>query len=160
MTAQCSVPGRLNGLRITRLVREANTTPILATLGLTAPATSLTLPAAHVYDIELQIVSDHPVERVLISDALPAGFEAVDTSFATTSKALKSPATDWKIGDQQIRVDRIEAYADHLDAGIYRLHYLARTVTPGTFAWPGADAHLVDRPDEFGRSATSVVVVR
>jgi uncharacterized protein YfaS (alpha-2-macroglobulin family) len=155
-----SAPGRLNGLRITRLVREANTTPILATLGLTAPVTSLTLPAAHVYDIELQIVSDHPVERVLISDALPAGFEAVDTSFATTSKALKSPATDWKIGDQQIRVDRIEAYADHLDAGVYRLHYLARTVTPGTFAWPGADAHLVDRPDEFGRSATSVVVVR
>jgi alpha-2-macroglobulin len=153
-------PGRLNGLRVTRLVREANTQPILATLGLTVPTSSLTLPAAHVYDIELQIVSDHPVERVLISDALPAGFEAVDTSFATTSKALKSPATDWKIGDQQIRVDRIEAYADHLDAGIYRLHYLARTVTPGTFAWPGADAHLVDRPDEFGRSATSVVVVR
>jgi uncharacterized protein YfaS (alpha-2-macroglobulin family) len=153
-------PGRLNGLRVTRIVRDANAVPILATMGLTTPAASLSLPAAHVYDIELQIVSDHPVERVLISDALPAGFEAVDTSFATTSKALKSPATDWKIGDQQIRVDRIEAYADHLDAGIYRLHYLARTVTPGTFAWPGANAHLVDRPDEFGRSATSVVVVR
>ncbi len=152
-------PGRLNGLRVTRTVREANTLPVLASMGLMTPTASLTLPAAHVYDIELQIVSDHPVERVLIADALPAGFEAVDTSFATTSKALKTPATDWKIGDQQIRIDRIEAYADHLDAGVYRLHYLARTVTPGTFAWPGAEAHLVDRPDEFGRSATSVVVV-
>jgi hypothetical protein len=155
-----NAPGRLNGLRVTRVVREANTTPVLAQMGLIAPGSSLTLPPAHVYDVELQIVSDHPVERVLITDPLPAGFEAVDTSFATSSKAIKTPGTDWKIGDQQIRTDRIEAYADHLDAGIYRLHYLVRSVTPGTFAWPGADAHIIDRPDEFGRSATSVVIVK
>ena len=141
-------------------MREANTTPVLATMGLSTPASSLTLAAAHVFDVELQIVSDHPVERVLITDPLPAGFEAVDTSFATTSKALQLPESSWAIGDQHIRTDRIEAYADHLDAGIYRLHYLARTVTPGTFAWPGADAHLIDRPDEFGRSASSVVVIK
>jgi uncharacterized protein YfaS (alpha-2-macroglobulin family) len=153
-------PGRLNGLRITRVVREANTTAALATMGLLAPSSSLTVSPAHVFDIELQIVSDHPVERVLITDALPAGFEAVDTTFATTSKALKLPEASWAIGDQRIRSDRIEAYADRLDAGIYRLHYLARSVTPGTFAWPGADAHLVDRPDEFGRSASSVVAIK
>ncbi|HEY0614508.1 MAG TPA: hypothetical protein VGC96_07695, partial [Candidatus Elarobacter sp.] len=155
-----SAPGRLNGLRVTRVVRDANAAPLLASMGLVPPAAALSLPAAHVYDVELQIVSDHPVERVLITDPLPAGLEAVDTSFATSSKALKTPASDWKIGDQQIRTDRIEAYADHLDAGIYRLHYLARTVTPGTFGWPGATARVVDRPDEFGRTATSTVVVR
>jgi len=155
-----AAPGRLNGLRVTRVVREANTTPVLATMGLSAPTSSLTLAPARVFDIELQIISDHPVERVLITDPLPAGFEAVDTTFATTSKALKLPETSWSIGDQRIRSDRIEAYADRLDAGIYRLHYLARTVTPGTFAWPGATAKLVDRPDEFGRSASSVVVIK
>jgi hypothetical protein len=155
-----AAPGRLNGLRITRVIREANTTPVLATWGLMAPTASLTLAPAHVFDVELQIVSDHPVERVLITDPLPAGFEAVDTTFATTSKALKLPEASWAIGDQRIRSDRIEAYADRLDAGIYRLHYLARSVTPGTFAWPGAEAHLVDRPDEFGRSASSVIVIK
>ncbi|MDP9111744.1 MAG: alpha-2-macroglobulin family protein, partial [Candidatus Eremiobacteraeota bacterium] len=153
-------PGRLNGLRVTRVIREANATPVLATMGLLAPAASLTLAPARVFDIELQIVTDHPVERVLITDPLPAGFEAVDTSFATTSKALHMPEASWSIGDQRIRSDRVEAYADHLDAGIYRLHYLARSVTPGTFAWPGADAHVVDRPDEFGRSASSVVEIK
>ncbi len=154
-----AAPGRLNGLRVTRVVRDANTTPVLATMGLTPPTSSLTLAPARVFDVELQIVSDHPVERVLITDPLPAGMEAVDTSFATSSKALKVPETSWAIGDQRIRTDRIEAYADHLDAGIYRLHYLARTVTPGTFTWPGANAHLINRPDEFGRSATSLVIV-
>ena len=73
---------------------------------------------------------------------------------------MHRPAASWEIGDQQIRTDRIEAYADRLDAGIYRLHYLVRTVTPGTFAWPGADVHLADRPDEFGRSAAGVVIVK
>ena len=155
-----AAPGRLAGLRVTRVIREANTTAVLGTMGLAAPGAALALPAAHVYDIELQIVSDHPVERVVITDPLPAGLEAVDTSFATTSPALQLQAASWSIGDQQIRADRIEAYADQLDAGVYRLHYLARTVTPGTFAWPGANAHLVGRPDEFGRSATSVVVIK
>ncbi len=155
-----AAPGRLNGLRVTRVVREANTTPVLATMGLSTPSSSLTVAPARVFDVELQIISDHPVERVLITDPLPAGFEAVDTTFATTSKALKLPETSWSIGDQRIRSDRIEAYADRLDAGIYRLHYLARTVTPGTFSWPGATARLVDRPDEFGRSASSVVVIK
>jgi hypothetical protein len=152
-------PGTLSGLRITRVVHAANAKDALATMGLSLPTTSLTLAAAQVYDIELQIITDHDVDRVLITDPLPAGLEAVDTSFATASQAVQAPASSWAIGDQQIRADRIEAYADHLSAGIYHLHYLARGVTPGTFAWPGANAHIADRPEEFGRSASSVVIV-
>jgi uncharacterized protein YfaS (alpha-2-macroglobulin family) len=113
-----------------------------------------------VYDIDLEIITDHPVERVTIADALPAGLEAVDTTFATTSTALGTPSTSWGIGDRQIHTDRIEAYADALPAGIYHLHYLARGVTSGTYAWPGADVHLIDTPDEFGRSAAAVVDVK
>lgn len=155
-----AAPGRLAGLRVSRVVRPANTTTVLGTIGLAAPVAALELPVARVFDVELQVISDHPVDRVLITDPLPAGLEAVDTSFATTSPALTTPSAPWQISDQRIRTDRIEAYADRLDPGIYRLHYLARSVTPGTFAWPGADAHLVDRQEEFGRSAASTVVVR
>ena len=151
-------PGRLNGLRVTRIVRLANAPGVLATLGLSPRTAPLTLQPARVYDVELEIVADHPVERVAIADPLPAGLEAVDTSFAT-SAAQHAPSGSWEIGDQQIRADRIEAYADHLDAGVYRLRYLVRTVTPGTFLWPGAEAHLAERPDEFGRTAATSVVV-
>ncbi|WP_317996563.1 alpha-2-macroglobulin family protein [Vulcanimicrobium alpinum] len=155
-----AAPGRLNGLRVTRIVHPANSATVLASFGLAIPSSPLELAAAQVYDIELQVISDHPVERVLISDPLPAGMQAVDTGFATASTAVQAPQSAWEIGDQQIRSDRIEAYADRLDPGIYRLHYLVRTVTPGTYAWPGADAHLADRPDEFGRSAVSTLTVR
>ncbi|BAY60504.1 alpha-2-macroglobulin domain-containing protein [Calothrix brevissima NIES-22] len=55
--------------------------------------------------------------------------------------------------------DRIIAYADHLDPGVYSLHYLVRSVTPGKFLWPGAQAHLQYTPEEFGRAADSTLIV-
>jgi uncharacterized protein YfaS (alpha-2-macroglobulin family) len=150
--------GQLEGLRITRLVHPAGTALTAATMGLALLALPVDLHAAQVFDIELQVITDHPIDRVQITDPLPAGMEAVDTSFKTTNAV--APAQSWQIDDQQIFHDRIEAYADHLGPGIYVLHYLARTVTPGTFAWPGADVRLIDRPEEFGRTATASLHVQ
>ncbi len=149
--------GRLSGIRITRDVHPAGSGSILATMGLEPLDKPLELAAADVFDVELQVITDHPIDRVQITDPLPAGMEAVDTTFKT-SNAI-APAESWQIDDQQIYHDRIEAYADHLGPGIYTLHYLARTVTPGTFSWPGAEARLIDQPQEFGRTATATLHV-
>ena len=150
--------GQLSGLRITRLVHVAGSNDAPATMGLALVPQPLAFYAARVFDVELQIITDHPVDRVQITDPLPAGMEAVDTSFKTTN--VDAPAGSWQIDDQQIFHDRIEAYADHLGPGIYVLHYIARTVTPGTFAWPGASARLIDRPEEFGRTASATLTIR
>jgi uncharacterized protein YfaS (alpha-2-macroglobulin family) len=150
--------GRLSGLRVTRIVHPAGATSAFATMGLAALTAPVETTAAKVFDIELQVITDHPIDRVQITDSLPAGMEAVDTSFKTSNAAR--PAQSWQIDDQQIYHDRIEAYADYLGPGVYTLHYLARTVTPGTFSWPGAQARLIDRPEEFGRSATATLVVK
>jgi uncharacterized protein YfaS (alpha-2-macroglobulin family) len=150
--------GQLSGLRITRVVHPAGAASTLATMGLAALAEPVALGAARVFDIELQIITDHPIDRVQITDPLPAGMEAVDTSFKTSNAV--APAGSWQIDDQQIYHDRIEAYADHLGPGVYALHYIVRTVTPGTFGWPGAQARLIDRPEEFGRTATATLDVQ
>jgi uncharacterized protein YfaS (alpha-2-macroglobulin family) len=150
--------GQLNGLRITRVVHPAGAATATATMGLALPAEPVELQPAQVFDIELQVITDHPIDRVQITDSLPAGMEAVDTSFKTNNAV--APAQSWQINDQQIYHDRIEAYADHLGPGVYTLHYLARTVTPGTFSWPGAEARLIDRPEEFGRSASASLHVQ
>lgn len=152
-------PGRLAGLRITRIVRDAGAKTPLATMGIAQLAAPLTLDAARVFDIELQIVTDHAVDRVTITDPLPAGMEAVDTTFATTTQAT-SFGESWQIDNQQIFHDRIEAYADSLGPGAFSMHYLVRTVTTGTFRWPGAEAHLASNPEEFGRSASATLVVK
>ncbi|MBV8726928.1 MAG: hypothetical protein JO233_04015 [Candidatus Eremiobacteraeota bacterium] len=151
-------PGALSGLRVTRTVRRANEEPIVAQMGLSKPS-AVTLAPAAVYDIGLEIISDHPVDHVMITDPLPAGLEAVDTAFQTSTPYFQAKADSWQIDYQTIYKDRVFAYADHLGPGIYSFHYLVRSVTSGMFAWPGAEAHLEFAPEEFGRSASTTLTI-
>jgi uncharacterized protein YfaS (alpha-2-macroglobulin family) len=159
-------PGQLAAFRIIRTVNEpgAATTPAsapaLATMDLLAAAAPLEVPAGHVFDIGVRTIVDHPVDRIVIEDPLPAGFEAVDASFRTTLQAIVPQSDSWQIDTTQIYRDRVVAYAQHLDPGVYDVHYLVRSVTPGTFRWPGARAYLQDAPEQFGRSASSTLTVR
>lgn len=153
-------PGRYNGLRVDRQVRPAGEDKLLAVQGLAAPEEPLTVNAREVFDIGLEIIADRPVDRVVIADPLPAGFEAIDTSFQTATKSLQARSDSWQIGYQKIYKDRVVAYGDRLPAGVYSLHYLVRSVTPGTYQWPGAEVYLQYAPEEFGRSASSTLIVQ
>ncbi|NER02431.1 MAG: alpha-2-macroglobulin family protein, partial [Okeania sp. SIO3C4] len=153
-------PGRYNGVRVAREIRLANEEEILQRMDLSEVESPLDISAGQVFDIGIEVITDRPVDHVIIRDPLPAGLEAVDTSFQTATSAVKAKADSWQIGYQQIYRDRVEAYADRLNPGVYSLHYLVRSVTPGTFIWPGAEAKLQYAPEEFGRSATTTLVVK
>lgn len=152
-------PGQLAGLRITRQVRPANKDEVLAKMGLNAPNDPLTVAPGEIFDVGLEIITDHPVDHAIITDELPAGLEAVDTTFKTATPYYEAAGDSWEIDYQTIYKDRIVAYASRLEAGVYTLHYLVRSVTSGTYLWPGADVHLQFAPEEFGRTSTSTLVV-
>jgi len=152
-------PGALNGLRVTREIHPANQAKVLRRIGLDAADQPLTVPVGQVFDIGLEIITDRPVDRVFITDPLPAGFEVIDTSFQTATPYFQAQQDNWQIAYQTIYRDRVVAYSDRLEPGVYSLHYLVRSVTPGTFLWPGAEAHLQYAPDEFGRSSSSKLIV-
>jgi uncharacterized protein YfaS (alpha-2-macroglobulin family) len=107
----------------------------------------------------LELIVDHRVNHVMIEDPLPAGMEAIDSGFQISNQAVQAQADSWQIDYQTIYKDRIFAYADNLEPGVYQLHYLVRSVTPGEFLWPGAKAHLQYAPEEFGRTTSSTLVV-
>ncbi|MGL5035833.1 MAG: hypothetical protein ACRC6M_18760, partial [Microcystaceae cyanobacterium] len=56
--------------------------------------------------------------------------------------------------------DRVMGYADHLEPGVYHLHYLVRSITPGLFNWPGAKVYLQYAPETFGRCASSQLEIK
>ncbi|WP_449417903.1 alpha-2-macroglobulin family protein [Phormidium nigroviride] len=155
---QGNQPGRLNGLRVVREIRPAGEDRVLGKQQLSIPK-DLTLGVGQVFDIGLEIIADRPVDRVVITDQLPAGFEAIDNSFQTSTKAVEAQGDSWQIGYKTMYRDRVVAYSDRLEPGAYSLHYLVRSVTPGTYLWPGAEAHLQYAPEEFGRSASSTLIV-
>lgn len=152
-------PGRLNGLRVTREIRAANEDKVLRKIGLYAIDKPLKLNGGQVFDIGLQIITDRPVDRVVLTDYLPAGLEAVDNSFQTSTPYFQSQGDSWQLDYKTIYRDRIVAFSDRLEAGVYSLHYLVRSVTPGTFNWPGAEVHLQYAPEVFGRSASSILEI-
>jgi hypothetical protein len=154
-------PGELAAFRVVRTIADpANAkAPPLATMDLAA-SPPVAVSAGRVLDVGVRAIVDHPVDRFVIDDPLPAGFEAVDTSFRTTLQALAPQSNSWNIDTSQIYRDRVVAYAQHLDPGVYELHYLVRAVTPGTFAWPGGRAYLLDAPEQFGRSTATTLTVR
>ncbi|WP_013321633.1 alpha-2-macroglobulin family protein [Gloeothece verrucosa] len=152
--------GRFNGLRVNRLIFAANQPKLLDKQGLYPSEKALTLSPGEVFDIGLEIISDHPIDHLLIIDPLPAGLEAIDTSFQTASSYYQSQQSSWAINYQQIYRDKIAAYSDHLEAGVYTLHYLVRSVTPGSFDWPGATVSLQYAPEEFGRCTSSRLEIK
>ncbi len=153
-----NAPGQLAAFRVIRQLSVAGDATPLATMDLTTPA-PIDVPAGRVFDVGVRVIVDHPVDRLLIEDPLPAGLEAVDTSFRTSLRAVLPQSDSWEIDSQQIYRDRVIAYAEHLGPGIYDVHYLVRSVTPGEYQWPGARAYLRDAPEQFGRSTATLLRV-
>jgi len=152
-------PGELAAFRVTRSVAEPGpTSSPIASMDL-QPLPGVSVAAGRVFDVTVRTVVDHPVDRLVVEDQLPAGLEAVDTTFRTALAAVAPQSNSWEIDSQQIYRDKVIAYAAHLGPGVYDVHYLVRSVTPGTFRWPGARAYLVDAPEQFGRSAGATLVV-
>ena len=153
--------GEYQGIRIDRIVRPAGAVgdPI-ATFGLAAPSGSLEIAAGNVFDIEDRITTDHPLEGLVVSDSLAAGLEAIDTRFATNSARVFESLADWNIDYQTIERSRVVTFARGVQPGVYAFHYLVRSVTPGTYAWPAARASLALAPDEFGRTSSGTLVIK
>ena len=129
------------------------------------------IKAGSVVVVVLQVVVPKESLFVVVDDPLPAGFEAVDATFATESDeaqrrldALSGAGEEpwWQGFDHaEIRDDKVLLFADSLTPGIHTHRYLARALSFGTFALPGTKAEAMYEPEVFGRSVErSVKIVK
>jgi uncharacterized protein YfaS (alpha-2-macroglobulin family) len=110
---------------------------------------------------------------VAVTDPLPAGFEPVESWFATTAAALGASQDDqgqdadwrtwWERGGfdhVERHDDRIQLFATRLSEGRHEFSYIVRATTAGTFRTAPARAEEMYEPEIFGRTSTSVIEVR
>jgi uncharacterized protein YfaS (alpha-2-macroglobulin family) len=116
---------------------------------------------------------------VAVTDPLPAGFEAVESWFATTAGELaaqqdqqtsdrdRDDAADWQnwwrgggFDHVERHDDRIQLFATRLSEGVHTFSYIARATTAGSFRTAPARAEEMYTPEVFGRTATSVIEVK
>jgi uncharacterized protein YfaS (alpha-2-macroglobulin family) len=118
---------------------------------------------------------------VAVTDPLPAGFEPVESWFATTARQLaadqdrqstREDRTDvdddswtalWRSGGfdhVERHDDRVALFATRLADGVHVFSYVVRATTAGTFRTAPAHVEEMYEPEIFGRTATSIVEVK
>jgi uncharacterized protein YfaS (alpha-2-macroglobulin family) len=90
--------------------------------------------------------------HVAVTDYLPAGFEPIQTRFATTSSMIDRPAGEseqerWYLASKEIHDDRVEAFFEYLWPGEHTFSYLAKATATGTFVVAGSHAEAMYQPD-------------
>jgi uncharacterized protein YfaS (alpha-2-macroglobulin family) len=107
--------------------------------------------------------------HVALVDPIPAGLEALNPALAVTGSVPQDPseqASDrwwwfrrpW-FEHQNMRDERVEAFASLVWEGVHTYSYVARATTPGAFVVPPAKAEEMYHPETFGRGGTDRVIV-
>lgn len=121
--------------------------------------------------VRITMVAPSRRYHVALVDPLPAGFEALNSALATTNsippdeaQTKGSRGTPWWWSrawyeHENLRDERVEAFASLLWDGVYDYTYVARATTPGDFVVPPSKAEEMYDPETFGRGAADRVVV-
>lgn len=124
--------------------------------------------------VDLQLIAPARRHHVALVDPLPAGLEAINPALAVSESPEPTPPIQpwsrqrgiggwWPWGrwyeHQNLRSERIEAFASLLPGGVYGYRYHARATTPGDFVVPPARAEEMYEPETFGRSGSDRVRV-
>ncbi|THD85745.1 alpha-2-macroglobulin family protein [Aliigemmobacter aestuarii] len=99
--------------------------------------------------------------RLIVADPLPAGFEIDNPNLLRggDTSALEWLSTEENVTHAEFRQDRFLAALDRFGNEPFRLAYVIRAVSPGTFHHPAATVEDMYRPDHRGRSEAGRVTI-
>ena len=123
--------------------------------------------------IRVSMVAQSRRYHVALVDSVPAGLEPLNPALAVTGEIPKDPkqeAAQAKSGrywywnrtwyeHQNMRDERVEAFASLLYDGVWDYTYVAKATTPGTFVVPPPKAEEMYSPETFGRGAGDRMIV-
>jgi uncharacterized protein YfaS (alpha-2-macroglobulin family) len=120
--------------------------------------------------VRLKMMNENRRYHVALVDPLPAGLEPMNPALAVTGPVPQDPKEQQARGKywwfsstwyehQNMRDERVEAFAALLWEGVHDYTYVARATTPGTFVVPPPKAEEMYMPETFGRGGSDRVTV-
>ncbi|MEP6861845.1 MAG: alpha-2-macroglobulin family protein [Deltaproteobacteria bacterium] len=120
--------------------------------------------------VRLTMVNENRRYHVALVDPMPAGLEPMNPALAVTGVIPQDPKQQqaagpywWWYGTwyehQNLRDERVEAFASLLWEGVHEYSYVARATTPGNFVVPPPKAEEMYMPETFGRGGSDRVIV-
>ncbi|NBZ86529.1 alpha-2-macroglobulin family protein [Stagnihabitans tardus] len=100
--------------------------------------------------------------RLMVNDPLPAGFEIDNPNLISGGAVSDLSFLDLagEVSHSEFRQDRFLAAIDRMDNGSFRLAYIVRAVSPGTYHQPAASVEDMYRPDLNAHSDQATVTVQ
>ncbi len=157
-----------SGFAITRTYEPTDATG----KGATGPATT-SYKAGDLVRVTLKFDLTKERRYVAVVDPLPAGFEPVESWFATTARDLagenddQNEPSDWwllweKGGFDHVEKldDQVRLFATRLSEGHHEFSYIVRATTAGRYSAAPAHAEEMYEPEVFGRTATAAIDVK
>lgn len=173
-TANLPTKARDEGLFVTKYVRGVAPTEVAEALPILPKRTADAVTAGELVIVDLLFESAEPRDHIVLDDPLPAGLEALDYDLDTTSKAGRDaeakkpdPKSTW-LGTtfrsapsrREVRDDRVVTFFDKIEPGMYRVRYLARATSIGSFVVPPTRIEAMYAPEIYGRTAATALTVR
>ncbi len=166
--------GRDEGLFVTKYMRSVAPAAVADAQKSIPKRTTATVAPGDLVLVDLLFESAEPRQHVVLDDPLPAGLEALDYDLDTTSKAARDASnkangskTTWlgttfrtATSHREVRDDRVVTYFDAIEPGMYRVTYLARATSAGTFVLPPTRIEAMYSPEVYGRTPATTLVVR
>ncbi len=122
-----------------------------------------------VYKVVLSVVVPETRIFAVVDDPIPAGFEPVQTFFATESRALSDQYWEeqwnelgewWGTFDhEEYHDDRVLFFAQELFPGEHTQIYFLRASVSGTFLAPATKAEEMYEPEVFGSTPQDLVTI-
>lgn len=173
-TSALPTKARDEGLFVTKLVRGVAPAAVNEALASIPKRSDDAVNAGELVVVDLLFESAEPRDHVVLDDPLPAGLEALDYELDTTSQAnrdAEARAHDRKekfLGTtfrtarsrREVRDDRVVTFFDRIEPGMYRVRYLARAASVGSFVVPPTRIEAMYAPEVFGRTAATTLAVR
>jgi uncharacterized protein YfaS (alpha-2-macroglobulin family) len=104
---------------------------------------------------ELANEADH----LMVSDVLPAGFEALNARFATTGTAAIAQTTEWGTY-RELRDDRVNFASEYSSNGRYVHEFQIRAIAAGKFTRPPTVAELMYEPAINAQTGADVIEIK
>lgn len=128
------------------------------------------------YMVELTIIPRKPMQNLLVTDLLPAGFEIANPRLEADKQPRAASEGDESEEEEsedvdannliitpdflEVRDDRLAFAMNNIEAKMYTFRYLVRAVTPGRFQLPALHAECMYAPDLQATTVPSEIAIQ
>lgn len=109
--------------------------------------------------VRVQAAMSDDFEHLIVSEPLPAGFEALNTRFKTVGDAGIKQSQDWGTF-REMYDDRVDFASEWTWKGGYTYEFMIRAIAAGKFARPPTRAERMYEPQTHARTALDIIEVR